>query len=177
MYSLLDIDLYILELSYNVIYLQTAWGLHSRWVYSRTIVLQYLLTGSIRTVPGGPGRPSAPGRPARPLGPWERGRERDRQTDRQTEREREEYIYSNKVNYARNTSLVRFLKKNLYRCSTMFWGVVVTNWNLAVYQQLDVYSEGEKYLIPCWFCTFSHWQRNDQSIILMVGLFEQWETE
>ncbi len=25
--------------------------------------------------------------------------------------------------------------------------------------------------------TFAHWQRNDQSIILMVGLFEQWETE
>ncbi len=24
---------------------------------------------------------------------------------------------------------------------------------------------------------FSHWQINDQSIILMVGLFEQWETE
>ncbi len=36
---------------------------------------------------------------------------------------------------------------------------------------------GKKYLIPCWFCTFAHWQRNDQSIILMVGLFEQWETE
>ncbi len=33
------------------------------------------------------------------------------------------------------------------------------------------------YLIPCWFCTFAHWQRNDQAIILMVGLFEQWETE
>ncbi len=33
---------------------------------------------------------------------------------------------------------------------------------------------GEKmYLIPCWFCTFAHWQRNYQSIILMVGLFEQ----
>ena len=39
------------------------------------------------------------------------------------------------------------------------------------------YSEGKKYLIPCWFCTFSHWQRNNQSISLMVGLFEQWETE
>ncbi len=25
--------------------------------------------------------------------------------------------------------------------------------------------------------TFAHWQRNDQSIILMVGLFGQWETE
>ncbi len=37
---------------------------------------------------------------------------------------------------------------------------------------------GEKnYLIPCWFCMFAHWQRNDKSIILMVGLFEQWETE
>ncbi len=36
---------------------------------------------------------------------------------------------------------------------------------------------GGDYLIPCWFCTFAQWQRNDQSIILMVGLFEQWETE
>ncbi len=35
----------------------------------------------------------------------------------------------------------------------------------------------KKYLIPCWFCTFAHWQRNYQFIILMVGLFEQWETE
>ncbi len=26
------------------------------------------------------------------------------------------------------------------------------------------------YLIPCWFCTFAHWQRNDQSIILKVYL-------
>ncbi len=34
---------------------------------------------------------------------------------------------------------------------------------------------GKKYLIRCWFCTFAHWQRNDLSIILMVGLFEQWE--
>ncbi len=40
-----------------------------------------------------------------------------------------------------------------------------------------VYSGGKNYLIPCWFCTFAHWQRNDQSIILMVSLFEQWETE
>ncbi len=39
------------------------------------------------------------------------------------------------------------------------------------------YSREKKYLIPCWFCTFAHWQRNDQSIILMVGLFEQWETK
>ncbi len=30
-----------------------------------------------------------------------------------------------------------------------------------------------KYFIPCWFCTFAHWQRNYQSRILMVGLFEQ----
>ncbi len=36
---------------------------------------------------------------------------------------------------------------------------------------------GGGYLIPCWFCTFAHWQRNDQSVILMVDLFEQWETE
>ncbi len=28
---------------------------------------------------------------------------------------------------------------------------------------------GKNYLITCWFCTFAHWQRNDQSIILMVG--------
>ncbi len=42
----------------------------------------------------------------------------------------------------------------------------------------DGYVEWENnYLIPCWFCTFAHWQRNDQSIISMVGLFEQWETE
>ncbi len=41
----------------------------------------------------------------------------------------------------------------------------------------NIYSEGKNYLIPCWFCTFAHWQRNNQSIILMVGLFEQWETE
>ncbi len=34
---------------------------------------------------------------------------------------------------------------------------------------------GKNYLIPCWFCTFAHWQRNYQSIILMVGLFEQWD--
>ncbi len=33
------------------------------------------------------------------------------------------------------------------------------------------------YLIPCWFCKFAHWQRNYQSVILMVGLFEQWGTE
>ncbi len=37
---------------------------------------------------------------------------------------------------------------------------------------------GENNLIPCWFCTFAHWQKwNDQTIILMVGLFEQWETK
>ncbi len=42
---------------------------------------------------------------------------------------------------------------------------------------LYTYSGEKKYLIPCWFCMFAHWQRNDQSIILMVGLFEQWETE
>ncbi len=39
------------------------------------------------------------------------------------------------------------------------------------------YSGEKNNLIPCWFCTFAHWQRNDQSIILMLGLFEQWETE
>ncbi len=35
------------------------------------------------------------------------------------------------------------------------------------------YSEGwgGDYLIPCWFCMFAHWQRNYQSIILMVGYF------
>ncbi len=42
---------------------------------------------------------------------------------------------------------------------------------------MDAIQWGDKYLIPCWFCMFSHWQTNDQSIILMVGLFEQWETE
>ncbi len=35
---------------------------------------------------------------------------------------------------------------------------------------------GGGYLIPCWFCTFAHWQRNDHSLILMLGLFELWET-
>ncbi len=39
-----------------------------------------------------------------------------------------------------------------------------------------VYS-GKKKFIPCWFCMFAFWQINYQSIILMVGLFEQWETE
>ncbi len=28
------------------------------------------------------------------------------------------------------------------------------------------------YLIPRWFCTFAHWEINDQSIIFMVDLFE-----
>ncbi len=37
-------------------------------------------------------------------------------------------------------------------------------------------SEGKK-LIPCWLCIFAHRQIKDQSIIVMVGLFEQWETE
>ncbi len=54
-----------------------------------------------------------------------------------------------------------------------------------ILQQLPVWCEmvcktfsGENnYLIPCWFNTFVHWQINDQSIILIVGLFEQWETE
>ncbi len=31
---------------------------------------------------------------------------------------------------------------------------------------------GGGYLVPCWFCMFAHWQRNDRSIILVVGLFE-----
>ncbi len=39
------------------------------------------------------------------------------------------------------------------------------------------FSGENNYLIPCWFCTFVHWQINDQSIILIVGLFEQWEKE
>lgn len=51
------------------------------------------------------------------------------------------------------------------------------NTNLTDKNDLFRYIEGKKYLIPCWFCTFARWQRNDQSIILMVGLFEQWETE
>ncbi len=40
-----------------------------------------------------------------------------------------------------------------------------------------MYSGKKNDLLPCWFCTFAHLQRNDQSIILMVSLFEQWETE
>ncbi len=39
------------------------------------------------------------------------------------------------------------------------------------------YSGGGDYLIPCWFCMFAHWQKNDQSTIVIVGLFVQWETE
>ena len=35
----------------------------------------------------------------------------------------------------------------------------------------DTYSGRNKYLIPCRFCKFTHLQRNEQSIILMVGLF------
>ncbi len=46
-----------------------------------------------------------------------------------------------------------------------------------VYLCIYTHSGENIYLIPCWFCTFAHWQRNDQSIILMLGLFEQWETE
>ncbi len=33
----------------------------------------------------------------------------------------------------------------------------------------EVMYSGKKII---WFCMFAHWQRNDQSIILMVGLFE-----
>ncbi len=33
--------------------------------------------------------------------------------------------------------------------------------------------EEKKYLIPCLFCTFAHRKNYYQSIILMVGLFEQ----
>ncbi len=36
---------------------------------------------------------------------------------------------------------------------------------------LSGYTGEQNYLNPCCFCTFVHWQRNDQSIILMVGLF------
>ncbi len=32
------------------------------------------------------------------------------------------------------------------------------------------YSGEKKYLLPCWFWTFAHWQRNYQSIIVMVYL-------
>ncbi len=54
----------------------------------------------------------------------------------------------------------------------------VSEWvSVCVYVCVCLYSGGGDYLIPCWFCTFAHWQRNYQSIILMVGLFEQWETE
>ncbi len=53
-------------------------------------------------------------------------------------------------------------------------GSWLPRWMLPLYIHIQW---GKKYLIPCWFCTFAHWQRNDQSIILMVGLFEQWETE
>jgi len=51
------------------------------------------------------------------------------------------------------------------------------NHNIYLASYLSIHSEEQNYLIPCWFCRFAHWQRNDQSILLMVGLFEQWETE
>lgn len=38
-------------------------------VMSLNVFVFDLLTGSMRTVPAGPGRPSAPGRPGRPGGP------------------------------------------------------------------------------------------------------------
>ncbi len=45
------------------------------------------------------------------------------------------------------------------------------NWKWIAHSKIsNIYSGEKKYLIPCW-------QRNDQPIILMVGLFEQWETE
>ncbi len=41
----------------------------------------------------------------------------------------------------------------------------------------DMYVQlGKIFLIPADFVTFAHSQRNDQSIILIVGLFDQWET-
>lgn len=49
------------------------WDEHeNRWHLMLYYLLKNLnlLTGSIRTVPGGPGRPSAPGRPERPVGPF-----------------------------------------------------------------------------------------------------------
>ncbi len=39
------------------------------------------------------------------------------------------------------------------------------------------YSEGKIIWSPADFVLFAHWQRNDQSIILMADLFEQWETK
>ena len=47
---------------------------------------------------------------------------------------------------------------------------VHTTWINAV-KIKNNYSEGNKYLIPCRFCKFAHWQRNERSIMLMVGLF------
>ncbi len=43
-------------------------------------------------------------------------------------------------------------------------------------QSCKGYSDGKIIWSPADFVRLP-WQRNDQSIILMVGLFEQWETE
>ncbi len=80
-----------------------------------------------------------------------------------------------------------FIVKKSVKCS--FWLLVVhsqlslQHWNVCE-TNFTLTRIGEKYIqwgktlfVPCWFCTFVHWQRNDQSIIFMVGLFEQWETE
>ncbi len=45
------------------------------------------------------------------------------------------------------------------------WGFYLFSWYM--------YSGGNLFWIPCWFCTFAHWQRNDLTIIVTVGLLEQ----
>ncbi len=90
--------------------------------------------------------------------------------------------YNGKDVYFQDSSeLLPFKKKkrpkSLKNISKNFPSYTVFSQTKTEHIWILIYSEGKNYLIPCWFCTFAHWQRNDQSIILMVGLFEQWETE
>ncbi len=57
------------------------------------------------------------------------------------------------------------------RLVTASWLTLKQEWNYYRQAEPNTYSEEKKYLTSCWFCTFAHWQRNDESIILIVGLF------
>ncbi len=48
---------------------------------------------------------------------------------------------------------------------TLFLLFLFNNKNKPLFVYL--FTVGKNYLIPCWFCMFAHWQRNDQSIIFM----------
>ncbi len=63
--------------------------------------------------------------------------------------------------------LLGYLSHLVWFCDT----ALVASLKLRLGNMLKLQWGKKKYLIPCWFCTFAHWQRNDQSIILMVGLF------